>query len=210
MHPLRKLFETLRNTHDEPGDEAFAQTTPCGCRPKWPALETTANGYVMRALPSSHYSILTNPAVGTFVARCTGCHARYPAPWVVDDNEPMPYAFAREPAEPSGHEQHPGPIEIEYTISTVSGNDWPALPGSDFATVFQPRSLVCEPAEGAGDHAFRAGPALISVSWELAGTWAVHVEGAASPEAGDLIVAEIAQQLSEATGEMASHHRVTG
>jgi hypothetical protein len=99
MRALRKLFKTLKNTHGAPNDEAFAQNMPCGCLPAWPALETTANDYVIRALPSSHYSIMTNPEIGTFVARCTGCHARYPEPWVMDKAEPMPYAWAREPDE---------------------------------------------------------------------------------------------------------------
>ncbi|MGW3988603.1 hypothetical protein [Streptomyces sp. NPDC004830] len=100
MESLRKLFATLRNTHEAPGDETFARERPCACSPEWPALETTANGYVMRALPTAHYSIMTNPEIGTFVARCTGCHARYPGPWVLDTNEPMPYAWARESDDP--------------------------------------------------------------------------------------------------------------
>ncbi|MEU2074856.1 hypothetical protein [Streptomyces sp. NPDC013489] len=210
MRPLKRLFKTLRHTHEAPGDETFAKTNPCGCSPEWPALETTANGYIMRALPSSHYSILTNPEIGTFVARCTECHARYPAPWTVDASEPMPYAFARDAAELTAQGRPHGPVDADYTISTASGNDWPALPGTDYATLFRPRSLVCESAEAEGDHSFRTGTALISVSWELAGTWAVHVEGAASMEAADLIVEEMARQLGEATGETALHHRVNG
>ncbi|MFB7830815.1 hypothetical protein [Streptomyces sp. NPDC056056] len=210
MRPLQRLLKTLRNTHEAPDDETFAITRPCECLPEWPALETTANGYIMRALPSSHYSVMTNPEIGTFVARCTECHARYPAPWTVDANEPMPYSFAREAAELIAQERPHGPVEADYTISTASGNDWPALPGTDCATLFRPRSLVCESAEAEGDHSFRTGTALISVSWELATTWAVHVEGAASLEAADLIVEEMARQLGEATGETALHHRVNG
>ena len=210
MRQLKRLFKTLRNTHEAPGDETFAKSGPCECSPEWPALETTANGYIMRALPSSHYSIMTNPEIGTFVARCTGCHARFPAPWVVDGNEPMPYDFARDAAEPTGQERPHGSVEAEYTISAASGNDWPALPGIDYATLLQPRSLVCESAEAEGDHSFRTGTALISVSWELAGTWAVYIEGAASLEAADLIVEEMARQIGEATGETAFHYRVNG
>lgn len=96
-HSLKKLFKTLKDTHHAPGDETFARDALCTCSPNWPGLETTANGYMIRALPSSHYSIMTNPAVGTFVARCIGCHARYPDPWTLDKTEPMPYAWAREP-----------------------------------------------------------------------------------------------------------------
>ncbi|MEV6251260.1 hypothetical protein AB0M38_34585 [Streptomyces sp. NPDC051742] len=210
MRPLRKLFTTLRNTRNTPDGEVFAKTEPCECSPEWPAIETTANGYVLRALPSSNYSIMTNPQIGALVARCTGCHARYPAPWVVDGNEPMPYDFARDAAESSAQERPHDPIDAEYTISTASGNDWPAMPGTDYATLFQPRSLLCEPVEAEGDHSFRTGATLVSVSWELAGTWAVYVEGAVSPEAADLIVEEMAQQLSEATGETALYYRVTG
>lgn len=167
MRPLKRLFKTLRHTHEAPGDETFARTNPCGRSPEWPALETTANGFIMRALPSSHYSI-------------------------------------------TAQERPHGLVEADYTISTASGNDWPALPGTDYATLFRPHSLDCESAEAEGDHSFRTGTALISVSWELAGTWAVYVEGADSLEAADLIVEEMARQLGEATGETALHHRVTG
>ncbi|MFD5272085.1 hypothetical protein [Streptomyces sp. NPDC058335] len=69
---------------------------------------------------------------------------------------------------------------------------------------------MCEPTEAEGDHSFGTGTALISVSWELAGTWAVRVEGAASLETADLIVEEMARQLGEATGETALWHRVSG
>ncbi|MFF0286849.1 hypothetical protein [Streptomyces sp. NPDC005262] len=48
---------------------------------------------------------MTNPEIGTFVARCTGCHAKYPHPWVLDVNEPMPYAWARESDEPTRQER---------------------------------------------------------------------------------------------------------
>ncbi|MER8041750.1 hypothetical protein [Streptomyces sp. NPDC094032] len=137
---LRKLFETLRNTHDAPGDETFTTTGPCE------------------------------------------------------------FDSARDADS----------VEAAYTISTASGNDWPVLPGIDYATLLQPRSLACESAEEEGDHSFRTGTALVSVSWELAGTWAVSVEGAASPEAADLIVEEMARQLGEATGETALPHRVAG
>ncbi|MFJ6565740.1 hypothetical protein ACIQMV_39110 [Streptomyces sp. NPDC091412] len=105
MHPLRELYKKFAKTHHIPGDEEFAKARPCECSPAWPALETTANGYVMRALPSSHYSVLTNPEVGTFVARCASCHARYPDPWVVDTTEPMPFAWARESDEPSSQDR---------------------------------------------------------------------------------------------------------
>ncbi|MER5202430.1 hypothetical protein [Streptomyces sp. NPDC002825] len=210
MRPLRRLFKTLRNTHDAPGDETFAKSGPCERCPRWPALETTANGYTTRAVSSSHHSIMTSPEFGTSAARCTGCHARYPAPWVVKGNEPMPYDDARDATELTGQERPHGLVEAEYTISTSSGNDWPALPGVDYATLFQPRSRACEPAEAEGDHSFRTGTALISVSWELAGTWAVSVEGAASLESADLIVEEMARQLGEATGETALHYRVNG
>ncbi|MGY4936215.1 hypothetical protein ACWC9U_32070 [Streptomyces sp. 900116325] len=101
MRALRNLFKTLGSTHHAPDDETFAANAPCECSPRWPALETTANDYVIRAVPSSHYSVMTNPEIGTFVARCTGCHARYPDPWVLDVNEPMPYAWARESDEPT-------------------------------------------------------------------------------------------------------------
>lgn len=99
-------------------------------------------------------------------------------------------------------------VVAEYTISTASGNDWPALPQKDYASILQPRSLICEPAEEDGDHSFRAGTATVSASWELAGTWYVCVEGAATA-AADAIVAEMARQLGEATGEAARHYRIT-
>ncbi|TQK42341.1 hypothetical protein FBY35_3731 [Streptomyces sp. SLBN-118] len=99
MQALKELFKTLKSTHHAPDDETFAANVSCECSPSWPALETTANGYMIRAVPSSHYSIMTNPEIGTFVARCAGCHARYPHPWVIDNTEPMPYDWAREPDE---------------------------------------------------------------------------------------------------------------
>ncbi|MFD6417945.1 hypothetical protein [Streptomyces sp. NPDC060194] len=92
---MRKLYTTFRNTHHAPEDDTFATATPCTCTPHWPSLETAANGYLVRALPSSHNSILTNPEVGTFVARCTACSARFPEPWVIDTGDQMPYAWAR-------------------------------------------------------------------------------------------------------------------
>ncbi|MEV6613213.1 hypothetical protein AB0N31_04890 [Streptomyces sp. NPDC051051] len=54
------------------------------------------------------------------------------------------------------------------------------------------------------------GTALISVSWEPAGTWAVPVEGATSLKTADLTVEERARQLGEATDESAFCHRVSG
>lgn len=99
MRALRDLFKTLKSTHHAADDETFAKDVPCQCSPVWPALETTANGYVIRAVPSTHYSIMTNPEIGTFAARCTVCHARYPNPWVTDKTDRMPYAWAREPDE---------------------------------------------------------------------------------------------------------------
>ncbi|SDK48538.1 hypothetical protein SAMN05421806_10823 [Streptomyces indicus] len=96
MRGLRKLYKTLKGTHHAPDDDTFAKGAPCRCSPNWPALESTANGYTVRALPSAHYSIMTNPDVGTFVARCTGCHARYLSPWIIDTTDTMPYAWARE------------------------------------------------------------------------------------------------------------------
>ncbi|MEU4106175.1 hypothetical protein [Streptomyces tanashiensis] len=124
-------------------------------------------------------------------------------------DDAKPHAFTPALAEPSGQQSPQDPDVAEYTIRTAGGNDWPALPGVDFATLFQPRSLVCEPADGEGDYSFRTGTALVSVSWELAGTWYVTVEGSASPEAADLIVAELAQQLGEASEKTAVHARVT-
>jgi len=96
----------------------------------------------------------------------------------------------------------------EYTISTEDGEDWPAL-GNSLAAVLQPGSFECEIMEDTDVLTFRTGPATVSASWELLGTWYVDVEDAPSPETADLIVADMAHRLAEATGRQAIHHRIT-
>ncbi|MFE1289104.1 hypothetical protein [Streptomyces sp. NPDC058751] len=49
----------------------------------------------------------------------------------------------------------------------------------------------------------------MEASWELAGNWYVHAEGAPSSEAADQMVNEMAGRLGEATGKQAVHHRIT-
>lgn len=95
--PVRKTFTDLfkRTTKTAEG-ASFAVEQLCKCSPAWPGLETTANGYVLPAEASSHYSVLTNPDIGPFVARCTGCQARYPHPWVIPQGAPMPFDWAQE------------------------------------------------------------------------------------------------------------------
>ncbi|MDA2811778.1 hypothetical protein O4J56_14140 [Nocardiopsis sp. RSe5-2] len=106
-----------------------------------------------------------------------------------------------------------------YMITTADGSDWPVVHRRDFEAVLQPRSRECtvvEPGEnehedgdGAeGDHVFRTGGAVVSASWELAGVWSVHIEGAAEPGTAESIVSEMARQLGEATGQAARHHRI--
>ncbi|MGW7822740.1 hypothetical protein ACWGLF_32570 [Streptomyces puniciscabiei] len=97
----------------------------------------------------------------------------------------------------------------EYTISTASGDDWPVLPRDDFEAVLQPRSFACDAVDSDVDHCFRTGNATVSASWELAGTWYVHVDGAPSLAAADAIVTEMAEQLGEATGKKANYYRIT-
>ncbi|MBG7699517.1 hypothetical protein ABZT16_09650 [Streptomyces flaveolus] len=97
----------------------------------------------------------------------------------------------------------------EFTLSTASGDDWPVLPRADFPAVLHPRSFECHAIEGESDHSFRTGDAMVSASWELAGTWYVSVDGAPDPDAADAIVAEMAQQLGEATGKTATWYRIT-
>ncbi|MFF8831268.1 hypothetical protein [Streptomyces sp. NPDC015131] len=99
---------------------------------------------------------------------------------------------------------------IEYTISLVSGDDWPALPRGTYVSVLQPQSLSCERADGDGDHCFRTGATLVCASWELAGTWYVCIEGAPSFAAADPIVAQMAHQLGQAAGQPAGYHRISG
>lgn len=94
---IRKTFTDLfkRTTKSAEG-ASFAVEQLCQCSPAWPGLETTANGYVLPAEASGHYSVLTNPDIGPFVARCTGCQARYPHPWVIPRGAPMPFDWAQE------------------------------------------------------------------------------------------------------------------
>lgn len=95
-----------------------------------------------------------------------------------------------------------------YMLTTASGDDWAPVPIADFAEVFQPRSLECETVAADGDYAFRTGAAEVSASWELAGVWAVHIEGAVTIQEADAIAEEMAQQLGAATGETANCLRV--
>lgn len=97
----------------------------------------------------------------------------------------------------------------EYTISTQSGSDWPDMPAGNLSSCLLPQSLECKIVDDSDVLVFRAGKATVSVSWELAGTWYVDIEGSESSGSADLIAAEIAQQLGEATGEQAVHHKIT-
>jgi hypothetical protein len=94
---LRKnLMAILKDTTTNPDGSPFAVKGPCRCTPGWPGLETTANGYVLRGLPTDAYAIVTMPDVSPLAARCAGCHAQYTKPWIVDPDAAMPFAFARE------------------------------------------------------------------------------------------------------------------
>ncbi|WP_285103984.1 hypothetical protein [Promicromonospora sp. MEB111] len=92
----KNLVAILKDTTTNPDGSPFAADGPCRCAPAWPGIETTANGYVLRGLPTDARAILTMPGVSPLIARCTGCHAPYPEPWIVDPDETMPFAFARE------------------------------------------------------------------------------------------------------------------
>jgi hypothetical protein len=94
---IRETFANLfKRTAKTANGASYAAERHCLCSPEWPGLETTANGYTLPAEPSGHYSILTNPDVGPFVARCTGCQARYPAPWVIPQGARMPFEWAQD------------------------------------------------------------------------------------------------------------------
>ncbi|MDQ1037382.1 hypothetical protein QFZ75_003798 [Streptomyces sp. V3I8] len=97
----------------------------------------------------------------------------------------------------------------EYTISTQSGSDWPDMPTGDLSSYLLPKSLQCKIVDDSDVLVFRAGRATVSVSWELAGTWYVDIEGSESSASAELIAAEIAQQLGDATGEQAVHYKIT-
>ncbi|MFJ3763193.1 hypothetical protein ACIPQJ_07265 [Streptomyces sp. NPDC090082] len=96
MSVRENLARLFRRTAEVSDGELFAVERPCVCSPEWPGLESTANGHLLPAQPSLHYSVLTNPEIGPFVARCTGCRARYPHPWVVPRGAPMPFDWARD------------------------------------------------------------------------------------------------------------------
>ncbi|MER6433771.1 hypothetical protein ABT272_39605 [Streptomyces sp900105245] len=97
----------------------------------------------------------------------------------------------------------------EYTISTHDGSDWPDVPAGNLSTCLLPKSLECEIVDDDGLLVFRADKATVTVSWELAGTWYVDIEGSESSGSADLLAAEIAQRLGDATGAQAVHHKVT-
>lgn len=97
----------------------------------------------------------------------------------------------------------------EYTISTQSGRDWPDMPAGDLSSYLLPKSLQCKIVDDSEGLVFRAGNATVSVSWELAGTWYIDIEGSESSGSADLIASEIAQQLGDATGEQAVQYKVT-
>ncbi|MER5860542.1 hypothetical protein ABT131_33860 [Streptomyces sp900105245] len=96
----------------------------------------------------------------------------------------------------------------EYTISTHGGSDWPDVPAGDLSAYLLPKSLECEIVDDHGVLVFRAGKATVTVSWELAATWYIDIEGSESTGSADQLAAEIAQQLGDATGAEAVHHKV--
>ncbi|MET8162877.1 hypothetical protein ABZT34_01225 [Streptomyces sp. NPDC005329] len=96
----------------------------------------------------------------------------------------------------------------EYTISTQSGADWPAIPAGELSSHLAPKSLPCEIVEDGSVLVLRIGDATVHISWELLGTWYVDIEGSASFEQADSIASEIARQLGDATAERAVWYRV--
>ncbi|WP_328733591.1 hypothetical protein [Streptomyces bobili] len=76
----------------------------------------------------------------------------------------------------------------EYTISTQSGVDWPALPPGKLSSHhLTPPHLDCEIVEDGSVLVLRIGVATVSVSWELLGTWCVGIEGSETPEWADSV-----------------------
>lgn len=117
---LRKaLREPFRATGRR--GNSFAHDWACECSPPWPSLESTANGYAMPAVKSDYYSVMTDPRLGPFVARCTGCHARYPRPWLVPTGSPMPFAWARDEPDKGGSGENslaPTPTDSDHLPMT--------------------------------------------------------------------------------------------
>lgn len=99
----------------------------------------------------------------------------------------------------------------EYTITTVSGDDWRTVAGrrTGLASALAPRSPGWGLLPGRGDHAFGCGSTVVTLSWELAGTWYAEVEGDLALEEADGLVAEVAHRLGEATGQPARVHRIS-
>lgn len=93
--------------------------------------------------------------------------------------------------------------------STQSGADWPAVPPGKLSSHLTPPHLNCEVVEDGSVLVLRIGVATVSVSWELAGTWYVGIEGSETPEWADSVTSEIAQQLAKATCAEAVYYRVT-
>ncbi len=88
----------------------------------------------------------------------------------------------------------------EYRISAQSGADWPAMPDENLSDYLVPESLRCEVEEDSDVLVLRVDEVIVSVSWELAETWYVDVEGSVSPASADSIVSGIAQRLVFARG----------
>jgi hypothetical protein len=93
----RSLRKMLRHTATDPDGQPFIRDGDCSCPSRWAKLETTANGFVLPAVASEQYSILTNPDLSPLAARCSVCHARYDRPWLIPKGTPMPFAWARDP-----------------------------------------------------------------------------------------------------------------
>ncbi|USQ88389.1 hypothetical protein NFX46_34340 [Streptomyces phaeoluteigriseus] len=97
----------------------------------------------------------------------------------------------------------------EYAISTQSGAGWPAPAAGALSRHLAPRSLPYEIVDDSDVLVLRIAGATVTVSWELADSWYVDIEGSPSAEWADSVASEIAGRLGQATGERAAWYRVT-
>ena len=87
----------------------------------------------------------------------------------------------------------------EYLIKCLDG-EWFNLQDMDLTVVWKPNSIASEKVSGLGDYGIRVSGCEISFSYEDPGIQ-VCIEGTLSNEKADMVVREIAENTTNATGQ---------